>query len=101
MSRVAAMVKFLAKPGLGDEVARLVAAAAPKTSVETGMPIWLVLRSSKNPDLVYIVDVFDTPKDRDDHLSHPTAAQILATVPPHLAEPIDIDPCELHAIKGL
>jgi quinol monooxygenase YgiN len=101
MNRCAAMVRFQATPGKGAEVAALVGAALPKTASETGMPLWLVLHSSQEPDVVYIVDVFDSPEDRDAHLSHATAAQIIATVPPHLAVPLTIDGCALIAAKGL
>lgn len=101
MSKVAAVVTFKAQPGKGAEVARLVGAALPEAIKETPMPLWLVLHSEANPDIVHIVDVFADAAGRDNHLRDTTAAQIIATVPPHLAAPLDIAPMRLIAAKGL
>lgn len=101
MSRVAAVVTFKAQPGKGAEVARLVGAALPHALNEKPMPLWLVLHSETDPDIVHIVDVFDDVAGRDNHLRDQTAAQIIATVPPHLAAPLDIAPMRLIAAKGL
>ena len=101
MSRVAAIVTFQAKPGHGDEVARLVAAALPRALNEKCMPLWLVLQSEEHPDIVHIVDVFVDTEGRDNHLRDATAAQIIATVPDHLGAPLDIAPMHLITAKGL
>lgn len=101
MTRVAAIVTFKAQPGKGAEVARLVGAALPQALNETPMPLWLVLHSETDPDIVHIVDVFVDREGRDNHLRDATAAQIIATVPPHLAAPLDIAPMQLIAAKGV
>lgn len=101
MTHTAAIVTFKAQPGKGNEVARLVAAALPHANAEHPMLVWLVLQSEKDPDLVYIADVFVDAAGRDAHLKAAAAAQILATVPPHLAVPVDIAPMKLLAAKGV
>lgn len=101
MSHVSAIVTFEAQPGKGDEVAALIAATLPKALQESPMPIWLVLQSEINPDLVYIVDVFTDATGRDAHVEDEAAKQIFATVPEHLAKPVNIAPMKLHAVKGL
>jgi quinol monooxygenase YgiN len=101
MSKVSAIVTFKAQAGKGAEVARLIAAAQPHAQNETPMPLWLVLHSEVNPDIVHIVDVFVDVAGRDNHLRDATAAQIMATVPPLLAEPVDIAPMQLVAAKGV
>lgn len=101
MTQVAAIVTFKAHPGKGPEVARLIADALPQAMNETPMLVWLVLHSETNPDIVHIVDVFVDKAGRDNHLRDATAAQIIATVPQHLAEPLDIAPMQLVAAKGV
>jgi quinol monooxygenase YgiN len=101
MNPVAAIVTFKAQPGKGAEVARLVGAALPKALEEKSMPLWLVLHSESDPDTVHIVDVFVDAAGRDNHLRDQTAAQIIATVPEHLAQPLDIAPMRLVVAKGL
>ena len=101
MNKHAAIVTFTAALGKGDEVARLIAAALPQAHQETGMPLWLVLQAENNRDTVHIVDIFNSEADRAAHLQLGTAAQIIATVPPHLAAPLDIAPMQVYAAKGL
>lgn len=101
MTRVAALVTFKALPGQGAEVARLVGAALPQALTEAPMPLWLVLHSEADPDVVHIVDVFVDAAGRDNHLKDATAAQVLATVPPHLGEPVQMEAMRLVAAKGL
>lgn len=101
MSKAAAMVTFKAKAGHGNEVARLIQAALPHAREEQPMLLWLVLQSESDPDTVHIVDVFEDPEGRQAHLQAATAQQILATVPSHLACPLDIIPMALWAAKGL
>ncbi len=45
MSNVAGVISFKAKPGQGEEVARLIANALPHVEQEPGTLTWLVLRS--------------------------------------------------------
>lgn len=97
----AAIVRFTAQAGKGAEVAALVAAALPEALTETGMPVWTVLHSHQEPDVVYIVDIFATPEDRSAHLSLQTAARILPAVSPLLAAAPSIQAADLVASKGL
>ena len=101
MTHAAAIVTFKAKAGSGDQVAQLIAEALPQAMDETAMPIWLVLQSETNPDVVHIVDVFQDENGRNQHLQEAAAKKILTTVPGHLAEPLDLAPMKVNAIKGL
>lgn len=101
MSQTAAIITFKAQPGKGDEVARLVAAALPHAMAEQPLLVWLILQAENDPDIVYIVDAFTDAAGRDAHYKDAAAAQIMATVPPHLAVPFDIAPMKLVVAKGL
>ena len=101
MNNHVGIVRFTAQPGKGAEVAALTAAALPEALTETGMPVWTVLHSHDEPDVVYIVDVFATPEDRRAHLSLQTAARIVPAVSPLLAAPPQIHAADLLASKGL
>ena len=101
MNQIGAVVTFKSQPGKGKEVAHLVAAALPQALNEEPMPLWLVLHSEEDPDIVHIADVVVDKAGRENHLRDATAAQILATVPPYLAEPVKISPMEVVAAKGL
>lgn len=101
MNKHAGIVRFTAQAGKGAEVAALAAAALPEALTETGMPVWLVLHSHQEPDVVYIIDVFTTPEDRSAHLSLQTAARIVPAVSPLLAEAPSIHGGDLLASKGL
>ena len=89
MSTVAGMISFKSKPGQGAEAARLIAEALPHVQAEQGTPLWLVLRSSSDPDSVFLVDLFSD-----------AAAQIFATLPALLAEDPQIHPAAVVARKG-
>jgi len=101
MTKVAAVVTFDAQPGKGAEVARLIADALPQAQNEAPMPLWLVLHSEEQPDIVHIVDVFVDQEGRNNHLRDATAAKILSAVPEHLAKPVQISPMHLVAAKGI
>lgn len=60
MTRIAGVVVFKAKPGLGEEVANRIAAALPAVEAETGTTLWLVLRSNTDADTIFLVDLFDS-----------------------------------------
>lgn len=101
MNNHAGIVRFTAQPGKGAEVAALVAAALPEALTETGMPVWTVLHSHQEPDVVYIIDIFRTPEDRSAHLSLQTAARIVPSISPLLALPPSVGSADLLASKGL
>ena len=101
MNNHAGIVRFTAQAGKGKEVAALVAAALPEALTETGMPVWTVIHSHQEPDVVYIIDIFATPEDRSAHLSLQTAARIVPAVSPLLAQAPSIHSGDLLASKGL
>ncbi len=101
MSTVAGVIAFKAKQGEGSEVARLIAAALPHVERESGTPLWLVLHSNTDPDIVFLVDLFRDAADRDIHMSGEAAKQIFATVPQLLSEEPRIHPADLIAHKGV
>jgi quinol monooxygenase YgiN len=101
MNQHAGIVRFTAQPGKGAQVAQLVAAALPEALTETGMPVWTVIHSHQEPEVVYIIDIFATPEDRAAHLSLQTAARIVPSISPFLAEAPSIHAGDLLASKGL
>lgn len=100
MSTVAGVISFKAKPGHGEEIARLIAAALPHVEAEKGTPLWLVLRSDADPDTVFLIDLFSDADARNAHMTGEAAKQIFATVPPLLAAEPAIHPAALIARKG-
>lgn len=91
MTKVAGVVVFKAKPGLGGEAAARIAAALPAVKAEVGTTLWLVLRSSADEDKIFLVDLFDNEGSLNTHMTGSAASQIFATVP----EFLEVDP-ELH-----
>lgn len=100
MANVAGLIPFKAKPGQGDQVARLISAARPHVEKEPGTLTWLVLRSNADPDMVFLVDVFADAASRDAHMAGAAAKQIMDTVPAHLREPLEVHPSDLVIRKG-
>lgn len=100
MTVVAGVIPFEAKPGKGEEVAKLIAAALPEVESEGGTPLWLVLRSNAKPDTVFLIDPFSDEAARNGHLEGKAAAKIFATVPLLLASEPTIHPADLIASKG-
>ncbi len=101
MSTVAGVISFKAKQGEGFQVARLIAAALPHVERESGTPLWQVLQSNADPDIIFLVDLFRDAADRDIHMSGEAAKQIFATVPQLLSEEPRIHPADLIAHKGV
>ena len=100
MSIVAGVVSFKAKPGKGTELAHAIAAALPHVEKEQGTPLWLVLHSNAEPEVVFLVDLFNSPEDRNTHMSGDAARQIFAAIPELLAEQPALHPSDLVAHKG-
>jgi len=99
MTRIAGVVVFKAKPGLGEEAAKRIAAALPAVEAEAGTTLWLVLRSNAEADTIFLVDLFDSEKSLDDHMSGSAAGQIFATVPELLAAEPELHPSAVIASK--
>jgi quinol monooxygenase YgiN len=100
MNTVAGVIPFKAKPGQGETVARLIAAALPHVENEPATPLWLLLRSNADPDLIFLVDLFSNAAGRDAHMTGEAAKLIFATVPQHLAADPVIHPADVIATKG-
>lgn len=100
MTTVAGVISFKAKPGQGAEAARLISAALPHVQAEEGTPLWLVLRSSIEPDTVFLVDLFTDAAAREAHMTGAAATQIFATLPAQLTEDPQIHPADVVARKG-
>jgi len=99
MTRVAGVVVFKARPGLGEEAARRIAAALPAVEAEAGTTLWLVLRSNADTDKIFLVDLFDSEASLGAHMSGNAAAQIFATVPELLVSEPELHPSAVIASK--
>jgi quinol monooxygenase YgiN len=99
MTRVAGVVVFKAKPGLGGEAAKRIAAALPAVEAEAGTTLWLVLHSNTDADKIFLVDLFDSEGSLNAHMSGNAASQIFATVPELLAAEPELHPSAVIASK--
>ncbi|MGO4285843.1 putative quinol monooxygenase [Bosea sp. TAB14] len=90
---------FKAKPGMGEEATKRIAAALPAVEAETGTTLWLVLRSNADADRIFLVDLFDSEASLNAHMSGSAAAQIFATVPELLAADPELHPSAVIASK--
>lgn len=90
---------FKAKPGLGEEAAKRIAAALPAVEAEAGTTLWLVLRSNASADTIFLVDLFDSAGSLNAHMSGRAASQIFATVPELLAAEPKLHPSAVIASK--
>ncbi|GAB4069073.1 antibiotic biosynthesis monooxygenase [Ancylobacter sonchi] len=99
MTRIAGVVVFKAKPDLGEEVAKRIAAALPAVEAEAGTRLWLVLRSNTDTDNIFLVDLFDSEASLDAHMSGRAANQIFATVPELLVAEPELHPSAIVASK--
>lgn len=101
MTRIAGVVVFKAKPGLGEEAAKRIAAALPEVEAETGTMLWLVLQSNADADKIFLVDLFDSEASLNIHMSGSAASQIFATVPELLAAEPELHPSAVVASKPM
>lgn len=99
MSRVAGVILFQAKPGLGGEVSRCIAEALPAVEKEAGTTLWLVLQSRSDSDAVFLVDLFDGDASLQAHMKGDAAKLIFATVPELLAKEPELHPSLVVASK--
>lgn len=99
MTRVAGVIIFQAKPGMGEETAMKIAAVQPEVEAEPGTTQWLVLRSNTNPDSIFLVDLFDSETSLNAHMAGQAASQIFATVPELLAAEPELHPSVIIAGK--
>jgi quinol monooxygenase YgiN len=91
------VARIVAKPGMEEEVAKLLVGALPLAQAETTTPVWYALRASTS--VFYIVDAFASEGDRQRHLEGPIAAALMAHAATHLAEAPEILPVDILAEK--
>jgi quinol monooxygenase YgiN len=99
MTRTAGAVVFKAKPGLGEEAAKRIAATLPAVEAEAGTTLWLVLKSNADADTIFLVDLFDSEVSLNAHMSGGAAGQIFATVPELLTSEPELHPSAVIASK--
>jgi len=99
MARIAGVVVFKAKPGMGEEAAERIASTLPAVEAEAGTTLWLVLRSNADADKIFLVDLFDSEASLSAHMSGSAASQIFATVPELLASDPELHPSTVIASK--
>jgi quinol monooxygenase YgiN len=97
MISVGLVVKLTAKEGKADELGSFLAGALPLAVDEAGTPIWLALKTDAST--FWIVDAFPTDAERQDHLTGPIAAALMAKADELLAAAPDIGFAEVLAAK--
>ncbi|WDS35808.1 hypothetical protein [Pseudoxanthomonas sp.] len=100
MSTVAGVIVFKARAGLGGQAASEIEAVLPHVQAEHGTPLWLLLRSSVEPDTLFLVDLFKGSEGRDAHMQGQAARIIFDRLPPLLAAAPEIHPSDVVAVKG-
>jgi quinol monooxygenase YgiN len=97
MTKVALVVRLVAKAGKEEEVRAFLAGAEPLARAEAFTPAWFALRTAK--DVFYIVDAFAADADRDKHLGGEIAKALMSRAAELLAEPPRIEKAEVLAAK--
>ena len=93
----ALVVKLTATPETAAEVAAFLTDALDLARAEPGTPVWMSLRTDETT--FWIVDAFPGEGERQAHLSGPIAEALMANADRLLAEPPDIRPADVLAIK--
>jgi len=96
-TRVALVVKLVAKSDAADEVAEFLSGAVELANAEAGTPVWFALRSDDTT--FWIVDAFPSDTERQAHLNGPIAAALMETADRLLAEPPEINSADVLASK--
>lgn len=96
-TRVALVVRLVAKSGKEEQVASFLAGALPLAQAEDFTPAWFALRTG--PNVFYIVDAFASDGDRTRHLTGDIAKALMANAAELLAEPPSIEKAEVLAAK--
>jgi len=94
----AIVAKLVAKPGREEDVAGLLAGALPLAEAEPATVAWFALRTDATT--FWIVDAFPDDAGRQAHLDGQIAAALMANADELLAEPPDIRPADVLAVKG-
>lgn len=96
-SKVALVVKLVAKAGKEEDVAKFLAGAQPLAEAEAFTPVWFALRTA--PNTFWIVDAFADDADRGKHLGGDIAKALMANADALLAEPPSIEKADVLASK--
>ncbi|MFO0615856.1 MAG: antibiotic biosynthesis monooxygenase [Polyangiaceae bacterium] len=97
MSKLALVVRLVAKPGKEEEVAAFLGSAGPLATAEARTLTWYAFRISKTDFGVF--DTFADDAGRDAHLGGPIAAALMAKASELLAEPPRIEKADVLAVK--
>jgi quinol monooxygenase YgiN len=97
MTKVALVVRLVAKPGKEEAVAKFLGGAEPLARTEAFTPVWFALRTE--PNVFYIVDAFANDADRGKHLSGEIAKALIAKAAELLAEPPKIEKADVLGAK--
>lgn len=97
MTKVALVVRLVAKAGKEEEVSAFLASAQPLAEAEAFTPVWFALRTEKT--VFWIVDAFANDGDRGKHLGGDIAKALMAKAPELLAEPPSIEKADVLASK--
>jgi quinol monooxygenase YgiN len=84
---VGTLVTLKARPGLGDELLAYLARETRYVSAEEHTPIFLISRSSEDPDTIYLFEAYRNATAQEAHRANPDTARVKAGLPPMLAEP--------------
>ena len=96
-TKVALVVRLVAKAGKEEEVGKFLASAQPLAEGEAFTPVWFALRTA--PNVFYIVDAFANDEDRGKHLGGDIAKALMAKAGDLLSEPPAIEKADVLASK--
>jgi quinol monooxygenase YgiN len=94
---VAFVARLVARDGMSEEVAGLLAGAVQLANEEAGTIVWLALRSDETT--FWIVDAFPTDDARQAHITGPIAQALMANADRLLAVPPEILRADVLASK--
>src|SRR3954463_13717945 len=97
MTKVALVVRLVAKAGKEEELRAFLASAEPLARAEAFTPAWFALRTSK--DVFYIVDAFADDGDRGRLLRGEIAKALMARAGELLAQPPAIEKADVLGAK--
>jgi quinol monooxygenase YgiN len=96
-AKLSLLARLVARPGQEEEVAAFLAGALPLAQAEAGTLRWYAFRISKAEFGIF--DAFADEANRQAHLKGPIASELMAKAAELLAEPPQIEPVDLHAVK--
>jgi quinol monooxygenase YgiN len=76
MSKVSVVATITAKPGRGDEVVAAFEGAKDAVAAEPGTLSYILHRSSANPDVFYVTELYEDQAALDAHMGGPAMAAL-------------------------